>query len=699
MAFFSHKEIDSWNGDYKETNLDCVGYTGAVVGVLGSRAIVLGGRETPGEDFNETALVLVFDLVTERILYDYDVQGRISRRIGHRVAALPSKASLFVFGGESIASDKHAYESLDDVYRVQMDANILTIEAMPKRHEDEVPAPRAWHSLTLVKYRPAQDATKAKGQAVPAVGEPDEALLLLGGRSSSAPAQMKDAWVYVTADKADEPSDGIAATHKWLKLPTDGASPLPLAHHSCEQLLGGEKVLVFGGVKGAGSSHLNDAINILDLSTGAATWSTLATSPLLATCFHVAVAMSVPVDAANSSDYFPQTTTDAVPLDRILVLGGVAADGAVESSTFLLLNAATGHVDRVTGCLALQSSVGHAPVASPDRRKLYLFGGTAGHSWRNATSVVDLWQYQYEPAPDMSRFEKIRTFQYPNGDVYIGELDPDTDIRRGLGRCTFVDGRVYEGHWADDVFDGPGVMTYANGDIYDGAWQHGTRDGLGKLTIAPSPSTNVAFYEGAWKADARHGSGALGYVNGSLLRGTWASDTFDSSHATIEEFALDSTRLGTFEGEVESATKAPHGHGRFETHGYPSRGEMYAGRWAHGKRDGEGMSMLYDGTIYRGEFKNGKKNGFGTCDYARTRDKYEGKWVGNQRCGQGKCTYAAGFVYDGHWAADQRHGFGRCTYADGTFYEGEWKKDDFTGDGALVLCDMRAPPTPADREL
>ncbi|KDO17176.1 hypothetical protein SPRG_17430, partial [Saprolegnia parasitica CBS 223.65] len=193
MAFFSHKEIDSWNGNYKETNLDCVGYTGAVVGVLGDRAIVLGGRETPGEDFNESALVLVFDLTSERILYDYDVQGRISRRIGHRLAALPSKASLFLFGGEAVSTDKHAYESLDDVYKLQLDANVLTIEAVPRKTEDEAPAPRAWHSLTLVKYRPAQDATKTtKGQAAPVVSEPEEALLLLGGRSSVAPTHMKD---------------------------------------------------------------------------------------------------------------------------------------------------------------------------------------------------------------------------------------------------------------------------------------------------------------------------------------------------------------------------------------------------------------------------------------------------------------------------------------------------------------------------
>jgi hypothetical protein len=35
MAFFSNKEIDSWNGGYKESSLDGVnGFTGAAAGLL-----------------------------------------------------------------------------------------------------------------------------------------------------------------------------------------------------------------------------------------------------------------------------------------------------------------------------------------------------------------------------------------------------------------------------------------------------------------------------------------------------------------------------------------------------------------------------------------------------------------------------------------------------------------------------------------
>ncbi|OQR90289.1 hypothetical protein ACHHYP_05648 [Achlya hypogyna] len=687
MAFFSHKEIDSWTGEYKETNIESVGYTGAVAGILESTAVVLGGREVPGEDLNESSLVILFDLVKEKIVYDYDVQGSLSR---HRIALLPSKSALFVFGGEAITGDHLCYQSLDDLIKVTLQQHVLTFETVPPRGNDDRPQARAWHTLTTVKYRAAVDAgiqKATKGQAITPsvpVGEAEDALLLLGGRSSFGGQPPKDLWIYAT-DKPDDVDATVPIT-KWFKLPAEGASPLPLAHHSAEPLHGGEKIIVFGGIKGA-SSHFNDAISVLDLSTGVAVWSTLATSPAVATCYHVAAFLHLPV--SDSGLYFPATPPEpSEAIDRLVVFGGVGAHGPAPRALFHALDPLTGAVDAITGCLALQSAVGHAAVSSLDRRKLYIFGGTPaspGLPWRNATSVLDFWRYQYEPAPDMSRFEKIRTFEYPNGDVYIGELDPDTDIRRGLGRCTYSDGRVYEGHWADDTLDGAGVMNYANGDVYDGSWLRGMRDGQGKLTMAP-PSTAVAtvYYDGAWKQDKRHGPGALGYSDGSVLRGTWVADAFETACATIDQF-VEGTAVGVYEGEVDAATNLPHGSGRFETLGYPKTGEMYSGHWAAGKRNGIGMCMLYDGTIYQGEWKNGKKNGFGSCDYARSRDRYEGKWVGGQRCGQGKCTYAAGYVYEGHWAADQRHGRGRCTYTDGTFYEGQWKGDDFCGDGALVL--------------
>ncbi|OQS04036.1 hypothetical protein THRCLA_03684 [Thraustotheca clavata] len=683
MAFFSHNQVDSWNGGYKESNLDCVGYSGAVAGVLDNTVIVLGGRETPGEDFNESSLVLLFDLSLEKNMTDYDVQGSLSRRIGHSVAVLHTKATLYVFGGKVISDDSLFHQCLDDMIKVTYSQRILRIEQMCRKGNDESPPARAWHTLTTIKYRPAPDAAaqKTKGQVSATVlpVENEEALLLMGGRAQGQQA-LKDIWVY-TFIKAEE-SEVVAP--KWLKLNTEGTSPLPLLHHSCEPICDGEKLIVFGGIK-AGSSHYNESISVLDLTNGIGSWSTLVATSPLSLCFQEALTVQIPMISSTNS-VFPQPNNEVLSsIDRILIFGGQNPQGHTDFTKFYLLDPSSGSTESFHGNLAIQSTMGHAVVSDEKKRKIYLFGGTnVDHSWRNSSSVIDLWQCQYEPAPDMSRFEKIRTFEYPNGDIYIGELDPDTDIRIGLGRCTFKDGRVYEGHWAEDKFDGAGVMAYANGNIYDGTWRLGLRDGTGKLTISPESAATMVYYDGQWQDDLRHGSGALGNRDGSIVRGIWNNDVFQVSSALVENF-IDCGIVGMYEGEIDITTNLPSGYGRFESLNYPKSGEMYLGHWAQGKRDGEGMCMLFDGTIYQGEWKNGKKNGFGKCDFARTRDRYEGKWVGGQRCGQGKCTYAAGFIYEGHWAADQRHGQGRCTYTDGTLYEGQWKMDTFCGDGALVL--------------
>ncbi|KAG9405583.1 hypothetical protein AC1031_003489 [Aphanomyces cochlioides] len=338
--------------------------------------------------------------------------------------------------------------------------------------------------------------------------------------------------------------------------------------------------------------------------------------------------------------------------------------------------------------------MGHAVVTSPDRRKLFVFGGThaTSRAWIDTTSCVDLWTYQHEPLPPPP-LERMRTLEYPNGDVYLGEFDPaNPNIRHGVGRCTYKNGQVYEGHWVQDAWKGSGRLEYTTGDVYEGDFQANERHGQGKLTRNVSNTTSSSpserpverVYDGSWQEDRRHGQGTVEFTNGSKLKGVWADGELQSSTAvTIDEY-VDATLVGMYEGTVD-AESLPHGQGRFETKGYPKTGEMYSGGWLHGKRDGQGMSMQFDGTVFMGEWKNGKRNGWGTCDYAKTRDRYEGKWVGDVRCGQGTCTYAAGYVYQGHWAFDKRHGDGRCTYKDGTFYEGHWENNEFCGDGALVL--------------
>lgn len=54
---------------------------------------------------------------------------------------------------------------------------------------------------------------------------------------------------------------------------------------------------------------------------------------------------------------------------------------------------------------------------------------------------------------------------------------------------------------------------------------------------------------------------------------------------------------------------------------------------------------------------------------------YEGWWKDNKANGKGRLIHADGDIYDGYWREDKAHGFGIYSHLDGAKYEGEWKED------------------------
>ena len=67
---------------------------------------------------------------------------------------------------------------------------------------------------------------------------------------------------------------------------------------------------------------------------------------------------------------------------------------------------------------------------------------------------------------------------------------------------------------------------------------------------------------------------------------------------------------------------------------------------------------------------------------------YDGEWKDGKIHGQGKKTWADGTVYDGEWKDGNYHGQGKMTWAtDGTVYDGEWKDDNMHGQGEFTSLD------------
>jgi len=81
-------------------------------------------------------------------------------------------------------------------------------------------------------------------------------------------------------------------------------------------------------------------------------------------------------------------------------------------------------------------------------------------------------------------------------------------------------------------------------------------------------------------------------------------------------------------------------------------GAQYEGEWdQQGKKDGKGVQIWVDGSLYEGYWKNDKANG------------------------RGRLIHADGDVYNGEWKDDKAHGDGVYNHTDGAKYEGQWQED------------------------
>ena len=63
-------------------------------------------------------------------------------------------------------------------------------------------------------------------------------------------------------------------------------------------------------------------------------------------------------------------------------------------------------------------------------------------------------------------------------------------------------------------------------------------------------------------------------------------------------------------------------------------GSVYEGEWVNGKRDGQGVLIQIDGTRYEGMFENNQFHGVG-CQTFANGDRYTGEWFYDKKHGKG----------------------------------------------------------------
>ena len=220
------------------------------------------------------------------------------------------------------------------------------------------------------------------------------------------------------------------------------------------------------------------------------------------------------------------------------------------------------------------------------------------------------------------------TINYPNGDRYEGECENGKP--HGKGTMFYADNRLYIGEWYSGIKHGYGLLTQKNGDQYEGSFVNDKYNGKGTYY-----NHNGDRYVGEWKDDVLHGLCTVYRKDGSHSTAMW-----ENGKQTVqlpEEVLADS--------DV-----------KIHTINYGS-GDKYVGEYKDGKRNGYGTYCFSIGAKYIGHWKDDKYNGHGTFYNNVSGSRYVGEWK------DGKCN-----------------GRGTVYYKDGTSKSGRWEMGKFVGE-------------------
>ena len=127
-------------------------------------------------------------------------------------------------------------------------------------------------------------------------------------------------------------------------------------------------------------------------------------------------------------------------------------------------------------------------------------------------------------------------------------------------------------------------------------------------------------------------------------------------------------------GEYKNGKR--HGYGK---NSY-ANGATYDGYWANDLKNGQGKYISFTGKVYVGEFKNNLFHGKGKYVYP-SGNCYIGDFSDGKMHGVGTFSYASGKEYHGQYQHGIIQGKGRYKYPNGTYYEGDFSSGKYCGRG------------------
>ncbi|KAL8061124.1 hypothetical protein ABFX02_02G067900 [Erythranthe guttata] len=129
-------------------------------------------------------------------------------------------------------------------------------------------------------------------------------------------------------------------------------------------------------------------------------------------------------------------------------------------------------------------------------------------------------------------------------------------------------------------------------------------------------------------------------------------------------------------GAVKGMT--PHGKGKYTW----LDGTIYEGDWVEGKMTGKGKIYWPSQATFEGDFSGGYLHGFGTFTGSEG-SFYRGSWKMNSQHGIGRKQYRNSDIYDGCWREGVHEGSGRYAWSSGNVYIGTWKNGRMSGRGIM----------------
>jgi hypothetical protein len=232
------------------------------------------------------------------------------------------------------------------------------------------------------------------------------------------------------------------------------------------------------------------------------------------------------------------------------------------------------------------------------------------------------------------------------GCVYTGNvipsdsrLFPNACQRNGYGICKYRDDVEYHGEWKHNKKNGFGILVYHGVKLYEGQWENDTMNGIGwKRECRKYPSEcGDSYCSGEFQNNERHGK-MLCLFPDMNYTGYFAHD---KKHG---KGTLMWNARSSYEGEIVG--DGNHGLG-IEKSVFEN---TYEGEWSCDKRHGHGKLTFSNGNIYVGSFHEDAITGEGI--YTSSTFEYSGHYIDGKKEGVGIGVWKNGTVYSGYWLDD-----------------------------------------------